>query len=68
MSVKAFRVDFKFTVEEQASMYVVADTPEAAAEGCMQMLKQNDQQYGNPEISKVEEYQKPAEEAAPRLQ
>lgn len=40
-------------------MYVIADTPEKAAEGCMFMLKQNEQTYDTPEIVKVEEYKKP---------
>lgn len=63
---KPYRVDFKFTVEETASMYVIAATEKDASDGCLQMLKQNDVQYGDPEIVKVEEY-KQNDEASPRL-
>lgn len=67
MSVKAFRVDFKFTSEDTASMFVIAATPEDAAAGCMQMLKENEQQYGNPEVTTVEEYKKPEEETPAQM-
>lgn len=69
MNVKAYRVDFKYTIEDTASMFVIADSAEAAEAGCMFMLQQNEQQYSNPEVVKVEEYKKPEEpgEEKPRL-
>lgn len=68
--VKAYRVDFKFTVEDQASMYVIAKNEAEAAEGCLMMLSQNEQTYQSPEVTKVEEYKKPeadGSETIPRL-
>lgn len=45
--------------DDQASMYVVAASEKDAADGCLQMLEVNEQQYISPEIVSVEEYKKP---------
>lgn len=62
----AYRVDFKYVLEEQASLYIVAETPELAAEGAKIMLGKSGQQYASPEITKVEEYN-PVEPTNPTL-
>lgn len=62
MAVKSYRVDFKFTVEEQASMYVVTDTPENAKAGCLEMLQKSGGVYQNAEVMSVEEYTHPTME------
>lgn len=38
MAFSPFRVDFDFTSAEKASMVVVAETEEAAAEGALQLI------------------------------
>jgi hypothetical protein len=55
--MKPYRVDFKYVVEETASMFVVAPDPDAAAEGAKEMLSFEDQ-YTSPEITSVEEYKR----------
>jgi len=54
--VKSYRVDFKFTVEEQASMYVIADDPEIAKTGALEILLKTGGVYGTSEVTSVEEY------------
>ncbi len=58
---KAYRVDFKFMLEDQASIYIIARNEEEAAAGSLGMLKKNEQQYNSPEVIKVEEYKKEPE-------
>lgn len=58
MTVKPYRVDFKYTTFEQASIYIAADTPENAKEGVEAMLSEI-AEYDSPEVVAVEEYKKP---------
>lgn len=70
--VKAYRVDFKYTtiIDDAACMFIVASNPEDAKTGALFMLEKNPKQYGNPEVTSVEEYHKEEDESetpAPKL-
>ena len=58
INVKPFRIDFKYIVENTASMYIVAENEAAAREGAKQMLQMHEQEYTSPEITTVEEYKR----------
>ena len=65
--MKPYRVDFKFTFEDQASLYIVAPDEAAAASGALEMISKNPGQYSNPEVVKVEEYQPTETPTSPTL-
>ena len=54
--MKSYRVDFKFTIEEQASMYVIAETDEQAKTGALDILQKTGGVYATSEVTSVEEY------------
>ena len=56
--MKAYRVDFKFKVDEVASSNVMAESPEEAAEGLKQILSVTNPEFSTVEIVAVEEYKK----------
>lgn len=57
LQYKSYRVDFDYTVTEQASMYVVAPDAEGAKEGCLQLLAETE--HGpTAKITKVEIYKR----------
>lgn len=64
---QSFRVDFNFPIIENASMYVIAETEEAAKEGCRQMLAEADGPYQNAEIVRAEVVRRQDAKAEPVL-
>jgi hypothetical protein len=63
-SAKPYVVRFKYSVEEEASIYIGAENEEAAREAALEMLA-NDPvgRVSNPEIIEVSEYQRQAPSA-----
>lgn len=59
--MKPYRVDFKYSVESEASMYVCAANEKDAAKGAIVILENTARSYRDPEITKVEEVVKEAE-------
>lgn len=55
--MQPFRVDFKFEVTEQASIYVAAKDEAAARAGAEAMLKEYPE-YTDPEVVKVEPFKR----------
>lgn len=56
--MKPYRVDFKYIIEEQASVYVIAAGPDEAKAGAEIMLGEGDN-YTSLEVTSVEEYKRP---------
>lgn len=57
MEFKPFRVDFKYMVEDQASIFVIAETADAAKAGAMAILEQEGQ-YTGIQITNAEVHKK----------
>lgn len=55
--MKAYRVDFNYTISSQASMYVCAENEEAAKAGAQTMLDKSSTNYADAEIVSVSEYE-----------
>ena len=54
---KPYRVDFKYSLENQASVYVCAEDADKAKDGALQIL-QNETEYVDPSVTAVEEVTK----------
>lgn len=65
--MKAYLVDFKYTIESEASTSIAAKNEEEAAEGAKFMLTAMGEPYASAEIVKVEEFKRPTETPQPTL-
>lgn len=65
--MKPFRIDFKFSIEEQASIYVAAETPEIAQAGALEILQRTGGVYGTAEVTSVAEYDPSESQTLPTM-